>query len=274
LTALARYEPSATETYEVGYARKTRSPNLYERYAWSSGDMAANMIGWYGDANGYVGNLDLDPEVAHTVSVTAGWHDRAQSEWGLRVTPYYTYVEDYIDADFFKNQMMDMNFVTLRFANHDARLFGVNVAGTMLLWDRPEAGRFSLSGVLGYVDGENLDTGDSLYHMMPVNAQLALQHRLGGWSSALEVTLVNDKSEVNDLRNEPVTSGYALVNLRTSYEWENVRFDLGVENLFDKLYYPPLGGIDYAGYKAEKPLEPGPVAGEGRSFNAGVTVKF
>ncbi|MCK9910308.1 TonB-dependent receptor, partial [Microbacteriaceae bacterium K1510] len=76
VTALARYEPSATEIYEFGYARKTRSPNLYERYAWSSGDMAASMIGWYGDANGYVGNLDLKPEVGHTVSFTAGWHDK------------------------------------------------------------------------------------------------------------------------------------------------------------------------------------------------------
>jgi len=274
VTALARYEPSASETYEVGYARKTRSPNLYERYAWSTGDMAANMIGWYGDANGYVGNLDLEPEVAHTVSITTGWHDRTRSAWGLKVTPYYTYVEDYIDADFFKNQMMDMNFVTLRFANHDARLFGVNVAGTLLLLDRQDAGRFTLSGVLGYVNGENLDTGDNLYHMMPVNGRLALEHRLGGWSSAVELTLVNEKSEVNDLRNEPLTPGYALVNLRTSYEWENIRLDLGVENLLDKLYYPPLGGIDYAGYKAEKPMHPGPVPGEGRSFNAGVTVRF
>ncbi|MCK9912775.1 hypothetical protein MXD81_26710, partial [Microbacteriaceae bacterium K1510] len=81
--------------------------------------------------------------------------------------PYYTYVEDYIDADFEKSQMMSMDFVTLRFANHDARLFGVNVSGSTLLWESRGTGRFDLSGVLGYVDGENLDTGDNLYHMMP-----------------------------------------------------------------------------------------------------------
>ena len=28
LTALARYQPDATESFEAGYARKTRSPNL------------------------------------------------------------------------------------------------------------------------------------------------------------------------------------------------------------------------------------------------------
>ena len=35
-TALARYEPNTSSTYEFGYARKTRAPNLYERYAWST----------------------------------------------------------------------------------------------------------------------------------------------------------------------------------------------------------------------------------------------
>jgi iron complex outermembrane receptor protein len=273
VTALARFEPTETEIYEFGYARKTRSPNLYERYAWGVGNMATNMIGWHGDANGYIGNLDLDPEVGHTLSITTGWHDGTRGQWELKVTPYYTYVEDYIDADFVRAQ--NANFVTLKFANHDARLYGVNVSGTMPLWASAEAGRFSLSGILGYVDGENLDRGDNLYHMMPLDARLALNHRLGGWASALEVTLVDEKSQVDDLRNEPVTPGYALVNLRTSYEWENVRVDLGVENVFDKLYYPPLGGVDWAGYKAAGQVGAiSPVAGEGRSFNAGVTVKF
>jgi iron complex outermembrane receptor protein len=274
ITALARYEPSATEIYEFGYARKTRSPNLYERYAWSSGAMASAMIGWYGDANGYIGNLDLEPEVAHTVSITTGWHDKAHKDWALHVTPYYTYVEDYIDADYY-GMNMPMGFVTLRFANHDARLYGVNVSGSAPLWESTSAGRFDLSGVVGYVNGENLDSGDNLYHMMPFNARVSLQHRLGSWSNALEVVGVSRKSEVNDLRNEPVTPGYALVNMRTSYEWENVRVDLGVDNVFDQLYYPPLGGVDWADYKAGGMVGTiGPVPGEGRSFNAGVTVRF
>ena len=163
---------------------------------------------------------------------------------------------------------------TLRFANHDAQLYGVNVSGTRVVAQR-RGGALRPLWVLGYVNGENLDTGDNLYHMMPFNARLALTHRLGGWSNALEVALVSDKSDINELRHEPVTPGYALVNLRTSYEWENVRFDLGVENLFDKLYYPPLGGVDWADYKAAGAMgRIAPVPGEGRSFNAGITLSF
>jgi iron complex outermembrane receptor protein len=84
LTALLRFTPDAQQTYEAGFARKTRSPNLYERYAWSTNNtMAMTMINWFGDGNGYVGNLDLNPEVANTLSATASWHDAAREQWGF-----------------------------------------------------------------------------------------------------------------------------------------------------------------------------------------------
>ena len=86
------------QTYEAGYARKTRSPNLYQRYPWSTNAMAALMNNLVGDGNGYIGNVDLKPEVANTVSVTGDWHDAARERWGIKATGYYTYVQDYIDA--------------------------------------------------------------------------------------------------------------------------------------------------------------------------------
>ena len=63
--------PSPTQTWEIGLARKTRSPNLYERYTWSTVGMAMRMVNLAGDGNGYVGNLDLDPEVASTMSISS-----------------------------------------------------------------------------------------------------------------------------------------------------------------------------------------------------------
>ena len=64
MTALARYTPDAMRDIEFGFARKTRSPNLYERYTWSTWQMAALMVNLAGDGNGYIGNLDLEPEKA------------------------------------------------------------------------------------------------------------------------------------------------------------------------------------------------------------------
>ena len=118
-------------------------------------------------------------------------------------------------------------------------------------------------------------SGDALYHMMPLNGKLALEHSLGGWTSAVEAQLVNSKSEADPSRQEPFTPGYTLINLRTGYQWQSVRIDVGIDNLFNKQYYPPLGGINLADYIASGYAgTPMALAGPGRSFMTGLTVKF
>ncbi|MCR6628566.1 MAG: TonB-dependent receptor plug domain-containing protein [Magnetospirillum sp.] len=187
LTALLRYDHDKTASYEAGYARKTRSPNLYERYAWSTNSMASSMNTWFGDGNGYIGDVNLKPEIANTVSVAADWHDAAKKTWGFKVSPYYTYVQDYIDADLVANYTGTLaGYGLYRFANHDAELFGVDISGNRELMDDISLGRAVFKGSLSWVRGRNLDTGDNLYNIMPLNARLGVDHQLGGWSSGVE----------------------------------------------------------------------------------------
>jgi len=276
LTALARFEPDSNSTYELGYARKTRSPNLYERYAWSTNWMASGMINWFGDGNYYVGNLDLKPETAHTVSATADWHDAARKNWELRVSPYFTYVQDYIGVNVIRTNTYGMStFNQLQFANHNAELYGLDLSGQAGLWDSANYGSGRLKGTLGYVRGKSIHTGNSLYHMMPLNARVALEHKVAGWTSAIEWQWVDRKSDVDPLRYEPKTGGYGLVNLRAGYAWKSIRVDLGVTNLFNKFYYLPLGGVNFDNYMATGWMGTiGPLAGQGRSVDASVTVAF
>ncbi len=97
VTALARFTPDERRTYELGFAQKTRSPNLYERYTWSTNNaMAMHMNNWFGDGNGYVGDINLKPEVARTLSSSAAWQDGVGAE--LKIAPYYTRVQNFIDA--------------------------------------------------------------------------------------------------------------------------------------------------------------------------------
>jgi iron complex outermembrane receptor protein len=282
-TALARYEANSTSTFEFGYARKTRSPSIYERYLWvKRSSMSAGMNGWFGDSNAYVGNLDLRPEVAHTLSATAGWHAPSKQGWEVKVTPYYTRVQDYIDVDRCPLIADGSNgctaarfaatsgFVTLQFANHSARLYGVDSSVRI-----PLGGSFELAGVLGYVRGENLDTGDNLYHMMPLNGNLALEHHRGQWSSRLEFQAVDAKTDVQAVRNELRTPGYALLNLRSGYKWKlveraSMRLDAGVDNLTNRKYDLPLGGRYWVGDKTGASSVPG----MGRSLYTGLTFEF
>ncbi len=307
-TALARYEANLWTAYEGGYSMKTRAPSLYERYAWSSHGMAAMMNGWAGDGNQYVGNIDLKPETAHTLSLTYDVHDGASfkdggslkdsvasKDWEFKVTPYYSYVQDYIDVErcalnpsvgsrcaggsrAAHNATATSGVLELQYVNQDAEIFGVDLYGRVPLARSDEYGKFSLVGIAGYDRGINLATGGGLYHMMPLNAKLTMEHRLGNWSNLAELQLVDNKYDVETVRNELQTPGYALVNLRSSYQWGNVRFDLGVENLFNQQYYSPLGGA-YLSYSAASAASSGlaafePLAGMGRNVYAGVTVKF
>ena len=118
LTASARYENNSSETYDIGFSRKTRSPNLYERYTWSNEAMMAGLMNnWFGDLNSYVGNLNLDPEVAYSIKASADWHDAGIQNWQLKVTPFYTYVKDYINATANTSQSptKTLNFTVLIF---------------------------------------------------------------------------------------------------------------------------------------------------------------
>jgi iron complex outermembrane receptor protein len=136
-----------------------------------------------------------------------------------------------------------------------------------------------LRGLIGYVHGENRDTGDGLYNIMPLNGRVALTHQFGGWNNVLEVIGVARKDDVSTVRNELETPGYGLTNLRLSYSWKQARIDFGVENLFDKFYYMPLGGA-YVGQGSTMMLNPGNpawgtgVPGAGRTFYTGLNLKF
>lgn len=284
LTALARYTPSATRTFEGGYARKTRSPNVYQRYAWSTQPMAALMNNFVGDGNGYLGNLQLKPEVAHTVSATGDWHDENQEKWQLKATAYYTYIQDYMDArrcDFSQcspaNVSARRSFVLLQYANQSARLYGLDLSGQAELGRSAAWGTFTASGVLAVVHGRNQTTSDGLYNLMPINAKLALEQRVGAWHNTAEVVLVGGKSRLSQVRNEMPTGGYGLLNVRSRYTWKQVQLSVGVENLFNRAYALPLGGA-YVGQGASMTSNGiawgVPVAGMGRSVQASVNVSF
>jgi iron complex outermembrane recepter protein len=250
LSALVRYAPEAGQRYELAYARKTRSPNLYERYGWASSSMAAVMNNFAGDGNGYFGNPNLKPEVANNLNFSANLSDPDNENWSLAFAPYYSYIQNYIDAERCgstlcggsSNLTVTNNYVTLQYVNQNAEIYGADLSGKLALLHASAYGRFDLTGKVSYTRGKNLSTGDNLYNIMPLNAKLALEQALGEWGSALELQLVDAKRDVSRVRNEITTPGYALLNLRGSRHWARVRVDFGIENLLNRYYVDPLGG--------------------------------
>lgn len=283
-TAMSKYEYSNTSDIELGFARKTRSPNIYERYAWAGGygstpltsgpiamDMA--MVNWFGDGNGYVGNLNLKPEIANTISTTLSLHDSTDKVWGLKLTPYYSKVANYIDVNVLGTATAGgyTGIRLLQFANHDAHFFGADLSGHVTLWDNAENGVGTLTSVMGYTRGFR-DDGGSLYHIMPFHAKISLDRVSGAWNNGIDIQAVAKKDSVDSLRKEPMTPGYALVDLRTGYQIsKDVKFDVAVTNFFNQAYAMPLGGIDVVDYAKTTYT---PLQGMGRSFNTALNIRF
>lgn len=286
-TALARHTPDEAWTFEGGLARKTRSPNLYERYAWSTNAMAWVMNNFVGDGNGYLGNPDLKQETAYTLSLGADWHALDGKRWRLKLKGHATYVKDFINAERCAasvsalcnatNSATTNRFVLLRHVNHDARLSGIDLSGERLLGEVAGVGAFTLTGMVSYLNGRDLDSGDPLYHIMPLNGKFSLVHKLGGWTGTAEWMVVAAKHNVSQVRNEIRTGGYGLLNLRGSYKWKNARLDLAIENLFDRFYLLPLGGT-YVGQGNAMSVNAIPwgmgVPGMGRSINVAIQLDF
>ena len=212
---------------------------------------------------------------------TQSGRSAAQKSWRIKFTPYYTYIQDYIGV----NQIGTANYVPkagsnipinlLQFANHDAQVYGFDVSGQADLWQDTGYGSGLIKGYVGLSQGQQINTGESLYRMLPLNADITVEHKLGNWTNSVEMKLMASKDDLDPLRKEKSTPGYAVFNLRTGYDWENVGFSVGIDNLFNKQYYDPLGGVDISDARAEgRKTQFDSLAAMGRSFVAEMTVKF
>lgn len=157
----------------------------------------------------------------------------------------------------------------------------MDVSGRAQLYKNDNLGEFATHTTMSYVRGERTD-GGNLYHMMPFNMKLSLDHRLENWQSAFEMQFVDSKTQVQAIRNETQTPSYILLNARTSYEWGKVRFDVGLDNILDKQYYHPLAGAylgDRYGMNPSAAANVTPpwgrnISGMGRSAYVGINIKY
>jgi iron complex outermembrane recepter protein len=220
----------------------------------------------------------LKPEVAHTLSATMDWHDGAGEQWTLAFTPYLSYVDNYIDADpigsFNPYMKMTETKTLLKFANHDAQLFGASLAGNWRMLRSAAWGDVTLRGKLDWMRGQRTD-GGNLYHIMPPNANLTLESKRDALTAYAQWVVVASKQHVDARRDEDKTAGYALLNIGGSYKINKVlSVQVGVRNVFDRAYAQPLGGVNLAALKAGATSTLMPIQGQGRSVDVGMSISF
>lgn len=232
-TLLARYAAGPGSDYEFGVARKTRSPSLIERYLWTNSNASAGQA----DGRQYIGNLDLEPEVSHQVSLGANWHG---DDWHVAPSLFYNRVSDYIQG--MPTARTDMNGLpVLQYTNIGrADLYGLDGA-----WHYALSEAWRLRGTVSYVRGENKDNGDNLYRIAPLRGDVATDYRTGRWVHTAELRGAARQDKVAAYNDETPTPGYGVTSLRTAFQVNKATsLHAGVENVFDKYYVDHLSGTN------------------------------
>jgi iron complex outermembrane recepter protein len=275
VSLMARYTFSENQQLEVGVARKNRAPNLYERYSWGRGIMATTMIGWFGDANGYVGDINLRPETAYTLSASYQFNG---NDWQLQFSPYYTEVQDFIDAtvisSFNRSGPPQGERHILQFTNLDATLYGFDLKANWLLSATSSAGQWRLSAAISEVRGKRQDGDEYLYQLKPLTSNLALQYQRGDWLHSISWQWLAAKDRLDTRRFEQGTDSYHVLNLQSVGNWQAVQLSLSIDNLLDSDYQQPLGGVNIAQYNKDPSIGFEQLAGQGRSINVGLRYAF
>ena len=276
-TVLMRHKVSTNQQIELGLARKNRAPNLYERYSWGVSTMATTMIGWFGDGNGYIGNPDLEPETAHTLSATYS-QNAVDKSWKVSANFWYSTVNDYIDArivDNFNSGSSDAGSRNiLQFTNVDATLYGSKLRAMLQLTDSQTWGQWQVDANLTTTHGERDESNDNLYQIVPLQTEISLRQQSGNWQNSFVWQWVDSKRDVDNRRLENTTDSYHLINFESKLNWQQLTLSFALNNVLNRYYEMPLGGVNIAQFKQDKTEGFAQLAGAGRSLNIGLSYAF
>ncbi len=223
----------------IGVARKSRAPSYQESFLW----LPLPAAGGLADGRSYIGNLDLDSEIAYELNIGLAWQ-----QGNAYFTPelFYREIEDFIQGtpstDMLANMVATMmsGNTALQFNNIDAEMYGLDAG-----WGYRINEQWRIDGVLSYVRGKRSDQNDDLYRVAPLNHRLTVSYETDRLGFKIESVIYAKQDKVSAFNNEQETAGYGLVNLDSFYRVaENIEIGLGVQNLFDRKHQDHLAGYN------------------------------
>ncbi len=240
------HHQSASTTLYAGIARKSRAPSYQEMFLW----MPLESTGGLADGLTYIGNLNLQSEVAHEIELGLDWRGQKLS---LSPRVFYKQVDDYIQGSPSQNMQANMLAMMmanmgmgsanlLQFNNVEAEFYGVDLEANYKI-----SSRWYARSIMSLVQGKRKDIDDYLYRIAPANLTLALDYTAANWMFTLESITYARQSKVAAINLEQQSSGYTLLNVSTQLQLPNdLDLAFGIDNLADRFYQNHLGGYNRA----------------------------
>ncbi|UXI02540.1 TonB-dependent hemoglobin/transferrin/lactoferrin family receptor [Photobacterium sp. TY1-4] len=233
------------------YSEGFRSPSIYELYYDKDNSSRGYRI---------VSNPDLKPEESRSYEVGM----RADHRTGaVELAAFYNDYSNFIKSSTTTDNGLD---ITTNENVDEAEIYGVEFKGSLWLDEMVGAPMGSYARLsVAYLDGEDKRTGESLDTIAPLTAVIGLGYDApnDNWGSALNVTLVDDKSGSDwEAAEKPNVKapGYAVVDLTAYYRPVNdLTLRAGLFNALDKKYwqYQDLEGVTASEQGIDRRTQPG-----------------
>jgi iron complex outermembrane receptor protein len=230
----------------LGAARKSRSPSYQERYLW----IPLEATGGLADGKTYIGNPDLNSEVAHEIEFG---FDMDKSRFSFYPRAFYKKVDDFVQGVPASN-MVAVNLAQmmanmgmgqpgpLEFANVEASFYGFDVESRYEI-----SSALTLRAVASIVRAQRNDVRDDLYRISPDNIILGLDYRRDNLLVSLESVTYADQDRVSATNVEQKSDGYSLINFSGNlFVSSDLEIGFGVDNLLDTEYEDHLAGYNRA----------------------------
>lgn len=212
-------------------ARAQRSGNLTERFI--------NYFTVGQDPYEMIGNPQLKPEVNNQIDLTFEWNINKRST--VNVDVFAAYLQDFISS------VIDPNLDPRLPASPGVRRF-VNIdeafkTGFELNWVQELTAGLNHRLGIAYTYAQDLERDEPLPQIAPLDLRYALygSYFKNKFNPELVFRYVSDQSRISNEFGETATPSFALLDFKAGYQInDNLSFNLGVNNIFDKNYFEHL----------------------------------
>lgn len=228
----ADYKFNDTASMYASIAKSFRSPTITELYA----------TGLLFPGNNLISNPNLQPETAINKEIGLRFKGKnsfvANDNYRIRIAAFQNDIEDYIEQV--------IGPATTQFRNaSDAQLRGVELEAS---YENPGY-LFSLAA--GYVRGENETLNQPLVDVPPAKASFMLVRKVNDWDIDFGWKTEMAAAQNRIPAGQPLitrTGGWAVHHVfldwqPTDPQYNNMRIDFGIDNLFDNYYRRQLAFV-------------------------------
>ncbi|HEY9856840.1 MAG TPA: TonB-dependent receptor, partial [Stenomitos sp.] len=232
----------------AGLARAVRLPDPQELYQSTFSTMGTS----------WVGNPTLRPTKFHQADLGA----RYRMDWlSLNASVFGAYAQDYIYLT--SLDPTGMPTAARTYANQDAQLMGGELGAEAAL-----PMNLFLNAGLGYVQGQNLTSGNPLAETPPLKGTVALRYDVDTFFAEVAENAAATQNRIDPTLQEIVTPGWMTTDLKVGVKWNQATLLAGINNLFDAYYTTDLA------YRRD-PFSSGVQVPEpGRNLYVGVSYRF